>query len=127
MPVYSNISDNATFHMQVNDSHRIYDIEILRSFETTRKRVFAFDVFYWLHNYPLPFDPQYRDRVELSVDQNVTDGIRRFNITLVDVQQSDNGTYVIQSHPRSWNETCFVMYILGKDGNEYQSENVYVA
>ena len=123
VPVYSNISDNATFHMQINESQRIYDtIEILHSFNSTRRHIFRFHFFIWPdleHVHAAPHDARYRDRIVLSIDKNVTDGLRRFNVTLVDVQQSDNGTYVIQSFPRSWNETCFVMYILGKDVNVY--------
>ena len=128
VPVYSNISDNATFHMHINESQIIYDIEILHSFNSTRRRIFRFHFFYiWPdleHVHTSPHDPRYRDRIVLSIDKNVTDGLRRFNVTLVDVQQSDNGTYIIQPHPLPlrWNETSFVIYALGKDEDNYQSE-----
>ena len=111
LPVYVNISDNATFHIQTNESQSIHTIEVLRSFSSIRRRIFLLHSLDWRRILRLPFDGQYQDRV-LSVTVNVTAGLRILYLTIADIQPDDNGTYIIQT--RRGNETCFIVYVLGK-------------
>ena len=84
LSVYVNVSENATFHVQINESQRISKIDVQRSFGSIY--VFKFYSSDWRHLDSWPYNPQYRDRVELAVDFNVTDGMRSMNLTIADIQ-----------------------------------------
>ena len=122
--MYVNISDNATFSMQAHESERVYRVEVRLLVGGFRKLVFAIHLYDWQKPLPSPYDQRYLDRVVFSADQNVTDGLRDFNVTIVDIQSDDNGTYIVQKHPRLSNGTCFIVYVLGKRTNNDISKYV---
>ena len=113
------MSDNATFHIQTNESYFLHRIEVFRSFKDISR------IIYEIHNfnhfsefdpqdvYVLPYDKQYQDRA-LCVSGNVSGSLQTLYLTLTDIQPSDNGTYIIQSRYADNIQMYYILYVLGK-------------
>ena len=116
--MYVNVSDNATFHIQVNQFQFVHRIHLYRMMESrSRIATVSFPSGDWNSTYVTKNGIKYRDRI-LTATVNVTTGLRIIYLTIADIQPDDNGTYMIQPRfdwfPIGVNETCFKLYVLGR-------------